>query len=179
MPRQQRFYVYPEDIEKLTDGSSEKVTAARQVAQQINRALTAIQNRLDRLEKVNAKVRGKITSFSVEGRQGLFHLTWNRVDDATGYIVEVFTDSAGTVRVGRWDIPGGQTVQWQYPVGNVAITRYFKVRAFSGATLSNPSSLVTATSLVYTTAESAPADPPTAPGEPIAAVGMGGKLLEI
>lgn len=164
MAKQERFYIPPEWLQDITN--PEQASAAMKVAQQLNRALSQIQNRLDKLEKVNVTIAGRITNLAVEGRQGLFHVTWNRVDDCDGYILEMFTDSAATKRIGRWTIVGGQTVQWQVSVGNVAITRYFRMTPYRGAVLGSPSTVVTGLSVSYGVGESAPASPPTDPERP-------------
>lgn len=172
MGKQERFYIPPEWLQDIT--SPEQVEAAMKVAQQLNRALSQIQNRLDKLEKVNVSISGRITSLAVEGRQGLFHITWNRVDDCDGYVLEMFTDSAATKRVGRWTLVGGQTVQWQIAVGNVAITRYFRLTPYRGAILGSPSAVVGGLSVSYGAGESAPTSPPTDPAPPVEGGEFGG-----
>ena len=162
----ERFYIAPQDFEELTDGIPDKKASAYRLAQNLNRALSLIQNRLDIIERVAVSVTGRIVSFSVEGRQGLFHLIWNRVDDADGYLIEMFSDSAATTRIGSWTALGSQTTQWQVTVGNVSVTRYFRITPFAGKVYGSPSALVGDSSDAYGVGESAPSNPPTNLGGP-------------
>src|SRR3990167_206703 len=150
MPLETRHLIPPEWFDELTDNDPKKKVISLKIAQKINHALSALSNRLDALDQPAATVDGRVESFAVEGRQGLFHLTWIRVLNIDGYIIEMFTDSMATAQVGSWIAWGASTVQWQVPVGNVSITRYFRVtpfiqRASGGIKLGTPSALVSVT----------------------------------
>mgnify|MGYP001572881903 CR=1 FL=1 len=168
MAKDTRHYLSPEWLESLVvDGKVDR-SAALRVAQRINSALSAISNRLDAMERPNAEITGRIESFAVQGRQGLFHLTWIRVIEVDGYIIEMFTDLAATAQVGSWVAWGASTVQYQIPVGNVSITRYFRITPFlerlsGGLKLGTPSTTVTGTSVAYGAGEAAPTAPTVSP----------------
>ena len=163
----ERHYLPSEWLEELVDDPKKRAVALR-IAQKINQAFSSLANRLDAMELPNATVTGRVESFAAQGRQGLFHLTWVRVIDVDGYIIEMFTDSAATIQVGSWIAWGASTVTYQIPVGNVSIARYFRITPFvnrlsSGMKLGTPSTLITATSVAYGAGEAAPTAPPVSP----------------
>lgn len=135
----------------------------------LNQALHSIQNRLNTIQQTGAKAPPAVTGLTVTGKQGLFHLTWNRIANADGYIITQASDSAMTTLIGRYHAFDGNTCTYQVPVGNVAVTNSFQVYAYQGPQVGNPSNIVTATSVVFTTSEAAPPSPPIAPLQPFVA----------
>lgn len=179
MPSTERHYISPEWLEQLAakDSEESKQDIAMKIAQKINQALSAISDRIDEMNVPNATIEGNAEPLVVEGKQGLFHLTWTRVINVSGYIVGMFTDSAGSTQIGSWTLMGASTVQFQVPVGNVSITRYFQVtpflqRASGGLKLGRPTSIVAGTSAAYGAGESAPAAPTYSPSRYTEAGGL-------
>lgn len=132
----------------------------------INQSLQSVQNRLNTIQQSGAKAPPTVTGLTVTGKQGLFHLTWNRIKNADGYVVVQASDSGMTQLVGRFNIGDGESCTYQVPVGNVAVTNTFQVYSYQGKKYSEPSPAVTATTAVYGSAESAPPAPPLAPRQP-------------
>ena len=132
----------------------------------LNQGLQSLQNRVNTVQQVTAKQPPTVTGLSVTGKQGLFHLTWNRIDNTDGYVVTQATDTGMVHLVGRYHVPDGDSNSHQIPVGNVAVTHSFQVYAYQGNKYSDPSPAVTATTLTYTTPEVAPPLPPNAPRQP-------------
>lgn len=132
----------------------------------LNQSLQSLQNRVNTIQQSGAKAPPTVTSLSVTGKQGLFHLIWNRIKNADGYVIVQASDSGMTQLIGRYPVPDGDTCSHQIPVGNVAVTNTFQVYAYQGRKYSEPSAAVTATTLVYGSAESAPPAPPIAPRQP-------------
>lgn len=143
----------------------------------LNQSLQALQNRVNTIQQSGAKTPPTVTGLTVTGKQGLFHLTWNRIKNADGYVIVQASDSGMTQLVGRYNVPDGDSVSHQVPVGNVAVTNSFQVYSYQGKKYSEPSTAVTATTAVYGAAESAPPAPPLAPRQPkIAPVRSGPNL---
>lgn len=132
----------------------------------LNQALQGLQNRVNKIQQVGAKTPPTVTGLSVTGKQGLFHLTWNRIANTDGYVVVHAADSGMTQVVGRYPVPDGDAVTHQIPVGNVAVTGSFQVYAYQGHQYSSPSNAVTATTTAYGAGEAAPPSPAIAPRHP-------------
>ena len=190
MSKTERHFVNSEWFEELIADTGnekriiEKRAIALKIAQKINQALSSLANRLDAMEKPAAEITGRVESFAVQGRQGLFHLTWIRVLNVDGYIIEMFTDSAATVQIGSWIVWGANSVQWQVPVGNVAVTRYFRItpfvnRASGGLKLGTPSSVVSGLSVGYGAGEAAPTSPTVAPSPYTESRGLSARSVEL
>ena len=181
--RRERHYLPPDWLERLVQEANTEIrrSMALQIAQKVNLALSSLADRLDEMDKPGATIDGRVEQLAVQGRQGLFHLTWIRMIEVDGYIIEVFSDSAATSLVLSRVLPGASTVQWQYPVGNVAITRYFRVtpyiqRASGGIKLGTPSTLVSGLSVAYGAGEAAPTAPTAAPTEYSESGGLSGRI---
>jgi hypothetical protein len=132
----------------------------------LNQAVQSLQNRLNTVQQVGAVAPPPVSGLAVAGKQGLFHLTWNRIKNADGYVITQASDSGMTQLVGRYTIPDGNQSVHQIPVGNVAVTNYFQVYAYQGNKYSDPSPAVKGLSVVYGSTESAPPAPPIAPLQP-------------
>jgi hypothetical protein len=132
----------------------------------LNQGLQALRNRTDTIQQAGAKAPPTVTGLTVTGKQGLFHLTWNRIKNADGYSVVQASDSGMTQLVGRFNVADGDSCTFQVPVGNVAVTNSFQVYAYQGSKYSEPSPAVTGTTLAYGSVESAPPAPPLAPRQP-------------
>ena len=132
----------------------------------LNQSLPEIQNALNTVQQSGAKAPPPVSGLTVTGKQGLFHITWNRMVNVDGYVVVHASDTAMTQLVGRYNIPDGNTPVHQIPVGNVAVTGSFQVYAYQGNQYSDPSPAVTATTLAYAGMEAAPPAPPIAPQHP-------------
>lgn len=132
----------------------------------LNQGLQSLQNRMNTVQQVTAKVPPTITGLSVTGKQGLFYLTWNRISNTDGYLVVQAADAGMIQVIGRFNIPDGDSCTYSVPVGNVAVTSSFQVYAYQGNKYSDPSNIVTATTLTFTTPESAPLQPAIPPRQP-------------
>jgi hypothetical protein len=133
----------------------------------LNRVLVEVQNRLDTIQQVGAKVPATPLSPSASGRQGLIWLTWNRVTNVDGYTVVVATAADMSKVLHRVDIPGSETCVYQMPVGNNAFQAWFQVYSYRGTKYSTPSNIVTATSVAFGAGEGAPPAPPVDPRNPL------------
>jgi hypothetical protein len=136
------------------------------MTQIVNQSLQSTQQRLNTIQQTGAKAPPPVSGLTVTGKQGLFHLTWNRMKNVDGYVITHASDTGMTQLVGRYNVPDGNTPVHQIPVGNVAVTGSFQVYAYQGNKYSDPSPAVTATTAVYASAESAPPAPPIAPLQP-------------
>lgn len=132
----------------------------------LNQAIQSLQNRVNTVQQTGATQPPNVTGLTVAGKQGLFSMTWNRIQNADGYVVVQASDSKMTQITGRYNISDGQQCTHQIPVGNTAVTGHFQVYAYQGQKYSDPSPAVTATSATFTTSESAPPTPPIAPQAP-------------
>lgn len=132
----------------------------------LNQALQHLHNGVNTIQQVGAKAPPPVSGLAVVGKQGLFHLTWNRIKNVDGYVVTHASDTGMTQLVGRYNIPDGNQPVHQIPVGNVAVTGSFQVYAYQGSQYSDPSPTVTATTAAYGAPEAAPTAPPIAPLQP-------------
>lgn len=132
----------------------------------LNQGLQSLQNRVNTVQQVRAATPPTVTGLTVTGKQGLFYLTWNRIAHTDGYVVVQALDAGMVQIIGRFNIPDGDSCIYSVPVGNVAVTSSFQVYAYQGNKYSDPSSIVTATTVVYGSAEAAPPQPPIAPRQP-------------
>lgn len=132
----------------------------------LNQALQSFQGRLNTVQQTAAVKPPTVTGLTVVGKQGLFYLTWNRIKNTDGYVIAQATDTGMVQLVGRYPVPDGDACAYSIPVGNVAVTNSFQVYAYQGPKYSEPSATVTATTVVYGSAESAPPAPPIAPRQP-------------
>ena len=132
----------------------------------LNQGLQSFQNRINTVQQVTAKTPPTVTGLTVSGKQGLFYLTWNRIAHTDGYVILQASDTGMMQLIGRFNLPDGDTCTYSIPVGNVAVTNSFQVFAYQGQKMSDPSATVTATTLVYASAEAAPPAPPIAPRQP-------------
>lgn len=135
----------------------------------LNQALQSFQNRLNTVQQTGASAPPPVSNVAVVGKQGLFHITWNRIKNADGYVIVQAADSAMKQIIGRYNIPDGQSVSHQIPVGNTAVTGSFQVYAYQGPKVGNPSNIITGTTLTYTTSEAAPTTSNTPPQPPLIA----------
>lgn len=143
----------------------------------LNQAMQSLENRTNTIQQVGAVAPPPPSSFAVVGKQGLFHLTWNRIKNADGYVIVHASDAAMTQIVNRYHIDDGNQCAHQIPVGNVAVAGSFQVYAYQGNKYSDPSPIITATTAIYASAEAAPPAPPIAPQPPkIAPVRSGPNL---
>lgn len=133
----------------------------------LNQSLQSVQNRLNTIQQTGARQPVPVSGFTATGKQGLFHLVWNRIANVDGYVIVQALDSAMTQIVGRHTIVDGEQCSFNISVGNVAVTNSFQVYAFQGSQYGLPSPIATATSVVYGSAESAPSSPPIAPLPPL------------
>jgi len=133
----------------------------------LNQALQGTQNRLATVQQTGAIAPPIVSNFTATGKQGLFHLTWNRIKNADGYVIMHASDMGMKNVIGRYHVPDGQSVSHQIPVGNVATTGYFQMYAYQGPQYSKPSAVVSATTSVYGSAEAAPVTSKTAPQNPL------------
>jgi hypothetical protein len=143
-----------------------------------NQALQSFQSRLDTIQQIGAKEPPVVSGFSVEGKQGLFNLTWNRIKNVDGYVVIQAADPGMLPIIGRCHIADGQQCSFKIMVGNVAVTASFQIFAYQGPKYSHHSPTVTATTLLYGAAEAAPASPPIAPQHPKVAPVRSGPNLQ-
>ena len=131
-----------------------------------NRTFAKLERRLDSLERVNAKTPPNIKDFTVEGKQGTFHLAWKKIIGVDGYIVLVSSDSGMIKITNRFDIPGQETCTWSIAVGNASFTRYFQLFTYIGKKTSNGSIVQSATSANFGSSEAVPAAPTFDPKRP-------------
>jgi hypothetical protein len=132
----------------------------------LNQGLQSLQNRINTVQQVTAKAPPTVTNLTVTGKQGLFHLTWNRIANVDGYVVTQASDTGMSQLVARYNLPDGHQCVHQVPVGNVAVTHSFQVYAYQGNKYSDPTPAVTATSAVFGSPETAPGAAPIAPLQP-------------
>jgi len=149
----------PEDVKNLHEHLNLMTTV-------LNQALQGLQNRVNTVQQVTAKAPPNVSSFTVTGKQGLFHLTWNRINNVDGYVITQASDTGMVQLVGRFNVSDGQQCSFQIPVGNVAVTNSFQIYAYQGNKYGDPSPIVTGTTVVYGSTESAPPAPPIAPLQP-------------
>ena len=159
-----------EDVKTLHQHLTQTITI-------LNQSLQSLQNRTNTIQQTGAKAPPTVTGFGIEGKQGLFYLHWNRIAHVDGYVVVQATDSAMSNVVGRYNIPDGDCCTHQIPVGNAAVTGSFQVYAYQGNKYSDPSNILTASTFVFGSSETAPANPAIAPRQPkIAPVRSGPNL---
>lgn len=164
-----RLPVPPKLLESLTDGPENARILndhLNTMTMILNQALQSLQNRQNTVQQVQAKTPPTVTGLTVTGKQGLFHLTWNRIENTDGYVIVQSADSAMGQLLNRYNIPDGDQVAHQIPIGNVAVTHSFQVYAYQGQKYSEPSPIVTGTTLTYTTPEAAPPNPAIPPRHP-------------
>jgi len=164
-----RLPVPPKLSGRLTDTDGDAKLVSEHLATMttiINQALQSFQGRLNTIQQVQARTPQNVSGLIVTGKQGLFHLTWNKIANVDGYVITQASDTAMVKLIGRYNIPDGEQVSYQIPVGNVAVTSSFQVYAYQGQQYSQPSSTVTATTLTYSTSEAAPPTPAIAPRQP-------------
>lgn len=149
----------PEDMKALSDHLAQMTMILNKVNQNMGQRLNTIQ-------QTGAQAPPNVSGLTVTGKQGLFYLTWNRIKNVDAYVIEQASDSGMTQLVGRYTLPDANSCSYGIPVGNVAVTNYFRVYAQQGPKISDPSPAVSATTAVYASAESAPPAPPIAPLAP-------------
>ena len=149
-------YRLPNDIDLAKPESIER----------LNKALIEIKNRLDGIEQVGVKEPPTPLQVTVQGRQGVLWMNWQRIVNVDGYVVVVSTDSAQTKIVSRTTLHDADTCTYQLPVGNVAQQYYFSVSAIRGKQISPRSQIINATSVAYGAGESAPPAPFNDPRDP-------------
>jgi len=143
----------------------------------LNQSLQSLQNRQNTVQQTGATTPPTVTGLAVTGKQGCIYLVWKRINNVDGYVVMQATDSAMSSLVGRYNVPDGDQASFVLPIGNNASTFYFQVYAYQGPKYSDPSAIVSGTSLTYTSSEAAPPTPPIAPRHPkIAPVRSGPNL---
>lgn len=98
------------------------------------------------------------------GQQGIIRIQWASIANVDGYDVAIMTTqnlANPDVNIAR--CMGAKCREYVYPMGNSATLRYFAVRSFLSDIFSDWSSIVSATSVVFGAAESAPPAPPVNP----------------
>lgn len=135
----------------------------------INQALQSFEDRLNTVQQTGAQAPVAVSGFTVTGKQGAFWFTWNRIVNVDGYVIVQASDSKMVQVTNRYTIPDGEQCSYSLAVGNVAVTAYFQMYAYTGPQYGNPSPIITASSSVYGSAESAPPAPPFAPRAPLIA----------
>lgn len=98
------------------------------------------------------------------GQQGLIRIQWAAVTNVDGYDVAIMTTpnlANPDVNIAR--VPGAKNREYVYPMGNSATLRYFAVRSYLSDVYSDWAPIISATSVVFGAAESAP---PAAPSSP-------------
>lgn len=143
----------------------------------LNKLLQNLGDRLDTIQQIGASAPPAPLGVAVEGKQGLFNLTWNRIDSVDGYIVTWSTASGMVPLLGRYTLHDSDAANYRLPVGNVAVTYFFTVSAFKGNKVSPPSVSVSATSATFTTSGSAPVNAPITPRAALVAVPRNGTTL--
>lgn len=110
---------------------------------------------------------GTVSTVKATGKEGYIRVQWARVGNADGYQIAVMTDkNLKNPDVGIWVVLAPQR-QFDYPVGNVVLTRNFAVRAFKGLPphgVGSFSSIKSATSALTDATTSTGATEPTDPG---------------
>ena len=104
------------------------------------------------------------TAPTVTGQQGLLRVQWVTVLGVEGYDVAIMASpnlAAPDINIVR--VVGEKNREYTYVTGNVAITRYFAVRSYIGGYFSAWSQMVSGTSTVFGTPESAPPVSPVTP----------------
>lgn len=71
---------------------------------------------------------------------------WSRIEGCEGYIVFVNDDEDFESPIEQVRIVGDSNLSYFYPSGNVSVTRFFAVSAYSGEIISEKSTVVSATS---------------------------------
>lgn len=149
----------PKDTLYFLNPSFEGKVLKREAIMQINQAFLKMERRLNKLERVNVKAPFSVKGLTAQGRQGAFHITWQKVVGADGYSLVMATDAAAQLITHRWDIQGQETIAWTVPWANVASTRYFQIWAIRAGRQSEPSEIVSATSVAFGAGETAPTAP--------------------
>lgn len=132
----------------------------------MNQAIQSFQGRINTVQQVNAQKPPNVTGFTVDGKQGLFSLVWNRIKNSDGYVILQASDSAMVNIIGRYHVDDGSQCSHQIVVGNVAVTSYFQIYAYQGPQYGEPSPIVASTTVVYGSVEASPTLPPIAPLPP-------------
>lgn len=132
----------------------------------LNQGLQSLQNRQNTVQQTGATVPPTVTGLTVTGKQGCFWLTWNRIKNVDGYVVVQASDTAMSQLIGRFPVPDGDSCTLSIAVGNAAVTSSFQVYAYQGKKYSEPSAVVTATTVAFGAGEAAPPTPPLAPRQP-------------
>lgn len=139
-----------------------------QVVKILNQNIQTLQNNVNTITQVGAKSPNPVSGVSAQGKQGMFSLTWNRMNNVDGYVILQANDAAMTQITNRYTIPDGQQCSYTIAVGNQAQTSHFQIFAYQGPRYSKPSNGVSATSVVFgTSTDSAPKTPPLAPLSPL------------
>lgn len=149
----------PEDMKALSDHLAQMTLILNKLNQNMSQRLNTVQ-------QTGAQTPPNVSGLTVTGKQGLFYLTWNRIKNADGYVIEQASDSGMTQLVGRYTLTDANQCLHQVPVGNVAVTNYFRVYAYQGPKMGDPSPAVSGTTVAYGSAEAAPPAPPIAPLAP-------------
>jgi len=143
----------------------------------LNQALQSLQNRINTVQQVKALTPPTVTGLAVQGKQGCFYITWNRIAHVDGYVIVQANDSQMSQVIGRFPVPDGDSCVYSLAVGNAAVTSFFQVYAYQGPKYSDPSAIVSATTSTYGAGEAAPQQPGIAPRQPkIAPVRSGPNL---
>lgn len=149
----------PKDTKYFLNPSFENHFLGRDAIMQINQAFLKISRRLDRIERVGTKAPFSVKGLTAEGRQGAFHVTWQKVVGADGYVLVMATDAAAQLITHRFDLNGQETISHDIPWANVASTRYFQIWAIRAGKQSDPSQIKSAISVGFGAGETAPTAP--------------------
>lgn len=143
----------------------------------LNKILQNLGDRLDTVQQIGANKPSTPQGVVVEGKQGLFNVVWNRIQNVDGYIVTWSTAAGMVPLLGRYTLHDSDAANYRLPVGNVAVTYFFTVSAFTGNKVSSPSNAVSASTIAYTTSGSAPVNAPVSPRAALVAVPRNGTTL--
>lgn len=72
-------------------------------------------------------------NFSVVGRKFGFYITWSKVDGVDGYQIAVMTGNDLSAPQLIIEVPGKDTMQYSYTVGDVAAARTFSVQSYKSS----------------------------------------------
>lgn len=143
----------------------------------LNKLLQNLGDRLDTIQQIGASAPPAPLNLAVVGKQGLFAVTWSRIQNVDGYVLCWSANSTMVPIAGRTTLHDSDSCDFRLPVGNCVAFYFFTVSAFRGNKVSPPSNAVSATTVAYTTVGSAPLDAPVTPRAALVAVPRNGTTL--
>lgn len=145
--------------------------------EQLNKLLQNLGDRLDTVQQIGATAPPAPLNLAAVGKQGLFAVTWNRIENVDGYVLCWSANSTMVPIAGRATLHDSDSCDFRLPVGNCVAAYFFTVSAFIGNQVSSPSNAVQASTIAYTTVGSAPADAPKTPRAALVVGPRGGANL--